>query len=204
MVGAGRLKPTDPVTHPPAVSILFASTALAGVPSLVGGTILRVSQPQLTGEIINPELALVQDPGHEYADVIIGDPFRTIDVGPDYIRYQSLSSHYSPWFDSGFPASYIEFRDLDFSGPPGTVIGGVEVEWSSPIHTEDGAPLGHPAFSAAAVTWNADTIRLTTGPYVFPEGSFVHIRILTVPAPGAAGVLALVGALAVRRRRTCG
>ena len=181
-----------------AVTMLAGSAQAA---SLVGDLIQRVGFAQSSGGISSNDFAIVQDPGVEFIDTfpIVG-PLDRFDVGPDYIRMDSLTNWFSPWFDNGNPPSYYEFRDLDFSGPPGTVIGGVLVEWSSNIQLSEGAPLGYAPFGAQNVTWNADTVRIQIGPYLFPEGAWVHITLLTVPAP-AGGAMAVAAGLVVARRR---
>lgn len=182
------------------IVLVSLSLTVQAQASLVGDTILRVSQPQLTGVVGDPTFAIVQDPGVEYIEEIIGTPLLNVDVGPDYIRLNSLSSWNSPWFDSGFDPSYYEFRDLDWVGDPDAFIGGVEVDFSRTITPEDFAPMDYPDFSAANVTFNADTVRLSFGGYQFPEGSFVHIQLIKVPAPTTLGVMAC-GVLACARRR---
>ncbi len=196
-----RLNPARLALCTATLAALAGTGRAEAAASLVGDTIQRVSQPQLTGVVGDPQFAVVQDPGFEYIDSFqFSGDFRRIDIGPDYIRMENLSSWFSPWFNSGFAPTYVEFRDLDFD-VPGVVIGGVQVSWSSTIGLEDNAPIGYPLFGAHAVTWNADTIRLQIGPYSFPEGSFVHIQILTIPAPGAGAVALAGGLLALRRRR---
>lgn len=177
-----------------------AGTAFAS-PSLVGDTIERVQYAQASGNFTPGEFAVVTDPGVEYIDSFpLTGEFRRFNIGATSIRMETASTWFSPWFDTGNPPTFVEFRDLDF-GEPGWTIGGVNVTWGGTIFAEDDAPLNYPAFSSAAVDFNADTVRLYTGPYQFEAGSWVQIDLILVPAPGAAAVCAMLGLAATRRRR---
>jgi hypothetical protein len=177
-----------------------AGASASAAPSLVGDTILRVSQPQLTGEIIDPQFAIVSDPGVEYIDSFdFAGEFRRINVGPTSIRMENTQTWFSPWWDTGNPPSYFEFRDLDFSEPGWSIVG-VNVTWGGTIFPEDDSPLNYPAFGPGAVAFNADTVRLYIGPYQFEAGSWVQIDLILAPTPSAA-VLAGLGLLAAGRRR---
>jgi hypothetical protein len=171
--------------------------------TLVGDTVEIWGYAQLTGSETLRDTVPVVDPGVEYTATLISD-YYDLDFGPTSITLTTESTWYSPWFDSGFEPSAQLFRDLDFVGEPGRKIVGVEVEWTGDIEPESFAPIGYPAFSAAAVTWTEDSVRLETGPYRFYAGSSVTIHLLTeaVPEPGAA-CLAVVGVAAalVGRRR---
>lgn len=182
-----------------------AGLALAGSAfgsaSLVGDTILRVQYGQSSGEVVDPQFAVVSDPGVEYIDShpFAGGEYRRFNVGPTSIRMETTSTWFSPWFDTGNLPTYVEFRDLDFN-EPGLFIAGVTVTWGGTIFAEDDAPLNYPAFGAQTVIFNADTVRLYTGPYQFEAGSWVQIDLIVTPAPSVA-LLGGLGALVATRRR---
>lgn len=182
-----------------------AGLALAGSAwgsaSLVGDLITRVSYAQASGEIVTTDFAQVSDPGLEYVDSFpfAGGTYRTFDIGPASIRMDNLATWFSPWFDTGNLPTYVEFRDLDFD-QPGMSITGVTVTWGGTIFVEDDAPNGYAPFGAQAVIFNADTVRLYTGPYQFEAGSWVQIDLIVTPAPSAA-LLGGLGALVAGRRR---
>lgn len=186
-------------------SFLFACAASVGsaaAQSLVGDTILRVSQPQSSGIVGDPQFAVVTDPGVEFIDSFPFPPgeFRRFNIGATSIRMDNTATWFSPWFDTGHLPSYIEFRDLDF-GDPAWSIGGVNVTWGGGVSIEDDAPINYPAFSSNAVIFNADTVRLYIGPYQFEAGSWVQIDLAIVPAPGAVAMAGVAGMIALRRRR---
>lgn len=168
--------------------------------SLVGDTVALWATPQLNGTPYLDSFALVVDPGHEFEVGIANTTIYTIDLGPYSMRLDSLSSWYSPWFNSGFAPSSTEVRGMNFG--PGQIITGVNVSFSSTIARHGSSPLDLPEFSADNVTFNADTVRISYGGYAFVEGSFIQIDLIVTPAPGAAGLLAGLGMLAGRRRRT--
>ncbi|TWU00507.1 hypothetical protein Pla108_14590 [Botrimarina colliarenosi] len=189
--------------------LLLSAALLALVPAssavgatLVGDTVEIWSHAQLNDSESLRDTVAVVDPGVEYTATITSDIY-DLDFGPTSITLTTKSPWYSPWFNSGFDPTAQLYRDLDFVGEPDRKIVGVEVEWTGSITPEDNAPLGYPAFSAAAVSWTEDSVRLKTGPYSFAEGSTVTIHLLTaVPEPGAA-CLALGGvAIAATRRRS--
>jgi hypothetical protein len=180
--------------------IAGAASSASATPTLVGDTIQRVQYAQSSGNFTPTEFAVVADPGVEYIDSFdFAGEYRRFDLGPTSIRMDNTSTWFSPWFGTGNLPTYVEFRDLDFS-EPGVTIGGVNVTWGGVIFVEDDAPLNYPAFGPDAVVFNADTVRLYTGPYQFEAGSWVQIDLILVPAPGSA-VLAGVGLLAAARRR---
>lgn len=184
-----------------AASCAAAASTASAVPSLVGDTVQRVQYAQSSGEIVTNDFAIVADPGPEFIDssVFLGGEWRRFDLGPTSIRMETSQYWYSPWFDSGNLPSYAEFRDLDF-GEPGWLIGGVNVTWGGSIGVESGAPLNYPAFGPGAVSFNADTVRLYTGPYEFGPGSWVQIDLILIPSPASLAVIGF-GFVAARRRR---
>ncbi len=157
--------------------------------SIVGDTVDIWGVAQSNGtEYLNDSVQVV-DPGVEYTATIINNDIYDLDIGPASIVLNSLSDWFSPWFNSGFPPTTIEVRDIDVPGMPWQSIGGVSVIYSESIVPEPGAPLNYPAFSAANVTFTAHSVILQTGPYSFPTGSRVEIDLVFVPEPGTAGLL---------------
>jgi hypothetical protein len=183
--------------------ILLALAAPAAAQTLVGDTVQWWRHPQSTGVVSFDSSALVVTPAHEFQTVIIQPNLTsTINIEATSIRLDSITSFYSPYFNTGFDPTYFEIRDLDFVGEPQRYIAGVNVSYSTTISVEPGAPINWPNFSAANVTFTADSVRLSIGGYEFPAGSFVHVNLITaVPAPSAAVLLGLAGAVASRRRR---
>lgn len=185
-----------------ALAVVAAAGATASAsPSLVGDTIQRVQYAQASGNIVASDFAVVSDPGVEYIDssLIANGEWRRFDIGATSIRMESTQTWFSPWFDTGNLPTYVEFRDLDFSEPGWSIVG-VNVTFGGNIFPEDDSPLNYPAFGPAAVIFNADTVRLYTGPYQFEVGSWVQIDLILAPTPSAAA-LAGLGLLAAGRRR---
>lgn len=179
-----------------------ATTARAA--SIVGDTVDIYGVAQSNGGEFLHDTVVVVDPGIEFSQIILIDPIYNLDIGPSSISLESLADWYSPWFNSGFPATTLEIRDIDVPGMPNLVIGGVSVIFSDTIVPEQNAPLNYPAFSAANVSFTDHSVILQTGPYSFPTGSRVLIDIVFVPEPGTISLLACgaFGAvLLVRRKR---
>lgn len=185
------------------VGVLAAASGVATAGgSLVGDTVEYWTHAQLNGQQQLREFGIVTDPGHEFTVDFFGTVWYTLDIGPNSLRLDTYEDWFSPWFNSGFPQTHLEIRDLDWSGAPGTTIVDVIVTYSSTgITHEPGAPDDLPAFSAANVSFTADSVRIVVGGYAFAPGSWVNIEFVTVPGPGAAGVLGASGLLAARRRR---
>lgn len=189
--------------------VTFAMVLTAGrtyaAPSIVGDTVEIWSVAQSNGNENLQDTVQVVDPGVEYTSTIINNDIYELNIGSTSILLNTLSDWYSPWFNSGFPPTTLEIRDIDVPGMPGLTIGGVSVIFSDTIVPEPNAPLGYPAFSAANVTFDAHSVALQTGPYSFPTGSRVQIDLTFVPEPGTAGLLVcgLPLALARVRRRLC-
>lgn len=184
-----------------AACAMVAATG-ASAQTLVGDTVSWWSQPQLTGVAELRDIAVVTTPAHEFESVIIVDPVSTINVEATSIRLDALSNWYSPYFDTGFAPSYFEIRGLNFVGEPERYISGVEVSFATTISVESGSPANWPNYSAANVSFTADSVRISIGGYEFVQGSYVQVNLLTaVPAPGAAAVFGLAGLVTTRRRR---
>lgn len=177
---------------------LMGLTSAAADAGIVGDTVSLWRTAQLTGETTLDSFAIVTHPGHEFSTTIINTIY-TVDIGPNFVRLDTLSGWFSPWFNTGFAPSSIEIRDMDFG--PGLWITGVEVSYSSNIVKHASAPADLPFFSADNISFNADTVRLTFGGHEFFEGSWVHINLIVTPSPAGLGVLAGAGLLACRRRR---
>ncbi len=185
-----------------AAACAMVAGASASAQTLVGDAVSWWSQPQLTGVVELRDIAVVTTPAHEFESVILVDPISTINVEATSIRLDSLSNWYSPYFNSGFEPTYFEIRGLNFVGEPERYISGVEVSFATTIAVESGSPANWPNYSAANVSFTANSVRISIGGYEFVEGSYVHVNLLTaVPAPGAVAVLGLAGLVATRRRR---
>ncbi len=184
----------------------FALALAAGrvqAASIVGDTVEIWGVAQSSGTESLQDTVQVVDPGVEYTATIIGDIY-DLNIGPASISLISLDDWYSPWFNSGFPPSALEVRDIDVPGMPGLSIGGVSVIYSDTIVPEQNAPLNYPAFSAADVTFTAHSVILQIGPYSFPTGSRVEIDLMFVPEPGTASlcICGLLSAVLLVRRRS--
>ena len=130
--------------------VLTLALALTAAPlqaaSIVGDTVEIWSVAQSSGSELLVDTVQVIDPGVEYTAKIINDIYE-LNFGPSSISLSTLDDWYSPWFNSGFPPSQLDFRGIDVPGMPGLSIGGVNVIFSDTIVPEPGAPLGYPAFS---------------------------------------------------------
>jgi hypothetical protein len=180
------------------LSVLAGLTSATAHAGIVGDTVSMWRTPQLTGEATLDSFAIVTHPGHEFSTTIINTIY-TVDIGPNFVRLDTLSGWHSPWFNTGFAPSSIEIRGMDFG--PGLWITGVEVSYSSNIVKHYSAPADLPFFSADNISFNADTVRITFGGHEFFDGSWVHINLIVTPSPAGLGVLAGAGLLACRRRR---
>jgi hypothetical protein len=175
-------------------------------PSIVGDTVQIWTVAQLTGDESLQDAVVVVDPGIEYTSTILVTDIYDVNLGPTSIALNTLSDWYSPWFDSGFPPTSLQFRDIDVPGMPWLFIGDVSVIHSDTIVPEPQAPPAYPAFSASNVTFTPDSVSLQIGPYSFPVGSRVQIDLTFVPEPVSALLLAtaVLGAIALRpRKRIC-
>lgn len=174
----------------------------ASAQTLVGDAVSWWSQPQLTGVVELRDIAVVTSPAHEFESVIFVDPISTINIEATSIRLDTHLNWYSPYFNSGFAPTYFEIRGLNFVGEPERYISGVEVSFATTIAVESGAPANWPNYSAANVSFTADSVRISIGGYEFVQGSYVHVNLLTsVPAPSAGVLLCMAGLVATRRRR---
>ncbi len=183
------------------VLAFFAGSVQAA--SIVGDTVEIWGVAQSNGGETLRDTVVVVDPGIEYTATIVQTDIYNLDIGPSSIVLDTLSGWFSPWFNSGFPETTLEVRDIDVPGMPGLVIGGVSMIFSDTIVPEAGAPLNYPAFSSSNVSFTDHSVILQTGPYSFPTGSRVQIDITFVPEPGTATLLVFGGfgaALIVRRR----
>ena len=179
--------------------LLGASTVSAQ--TLVGDTVELWAHPQSNGNLNMVGSSLVVSPGFEFEQVII-NPISTFNIEATSIRFDAVDDFYGPYFNSGFDPTYYEIRDLDFIGEPDRHIVGVNVSFATTIGIHEDTPMGWPQFSAANVTFTADSVRLSIGGYEFPTGSWVEIELITaVPAPAALGVIAIGGLFSGRRRR---
>lgn len=185
-----------------AAALLLSPLALpSGAASIVGDQIEIWNTPQLNGVPTFEAAAEVVDPGVEYTATISSDIYH-VDLAASSILLTTEAAWFSPWFDSGNAPSSMEIRDINVPGQPGLAISGIDVFYSDNIVTDDSAPLGHPAFSAANVSFTPDSVRLEYGGYRFPEGSEVLVNLHFAPEPASLAVGAVaIACLAGRRRR---
>jgi hypothetical protein len=192
------------------IVLTFALILTAGrsyaAPSIVGDTVDIYSVAQSSGSEFLSDTVQVVDPGVEYTATILNTDIYDLNIGPTSIQLITLSDWYSPWFNSGYPPSSLQIRDIDVPGMPGLSIGGVSVTFSDTIVPEPNAPLNYPAFSAANVSYTANSVMLEIGPYSFPTGARVQIDLTFVPEPGMAsllgcGLLCVLTALRSRSRK---
>jgi hypothetical protein len=183
--------------------VLVAGTAFAS-PSIVGDMVDIWTHAQSNDVEYFQGSFQVVDPGIEYTSTILVTDIYTVNIGPTSIVLNTLDEWYSPWFNSGFEPSRLEFRDIDVPGKPWLSIGGASMIFSDTIMPEAGAPVGYPAFSADNLSFTADSVALETGPYRFPVGSRVQIDLTFVPEPGTATLFcgALFAGALLRRRRS--
>lgn len=185
-------------------SILMAASLYPGESnaalSIVGDTVEIWGTAQLNGSETLRATVVVADPEIEYTSKIINDIF-TIDLGISTIELVTLSAWYSPWFDSGNPPTAQEFRGIQVPANPGLIIGSVDVRFSDSIVPHDSAPVGYPAFSANNVSFGDDFVRLTTGPYLFPENSRVLITMNFIPEPSSVMLAIGTGGFMLLRRK---
>lgn len=173
----------------------------ASAQTLVGDTVEFWVQPQLTGIATLDSSAVVVTPGFEFSTEILGETISTLNIEATSIRLDAIRSFNSPYFNTGFDPTYFEIRDLNFVGEPGRYISGVDVSFSRAIGVNQGSPPDWPDFSSDNVTFTADSVRISIGGYDFPEGTFVLVNLITVPAPSAVGLLGMGGFVAMGRRR---
>jgi hypothetical protein len=189
------------------LALAFASVLVTGrafaAPSIVGDVVEIWGVAQSNGAEFHHATVPVIDPGVEYTETILITDIYELDFRPAAITLNSLDNWYSPWFNSGFPPSRLEFRDIDVPGMPWLSIGGVNVLFSETIVPEDDAPVGYPAFSSGNVSFTSDSVALEIGPYRFPTGSRVQIDLTFVPEPATVTLLGvpMVAGLCLRRRR---
>lgn len=183
--------------------MLVAGRSLAA-PSIVGDMVDIWTHAQSNDTEYFQGTFQVVDPGIEYTSTILVTDIYTVNLGPSSIVLHTLEEWYSPWFNSGYEPSRIEFRDIDVPGKPWLTIGGVSMIYSDTIVPEAGAPLGYPTFSAANASFTADSVIVETGPYRFPVGSRLQIELTFVPEPGTATLFggALLASAVLRRRQS--
>lgn len=190
------------------VQTLFLSFACSSLhaASIVGDSVDIWSVAQSSGDEFFKDTVVVVDPGIEYTETILTTDIYDLNFGPTSISLVTLDDWYSPWFDSGFSPTRLEFRNIDVPGIPELSIGGVNVVFSETIVPEPGAPEDYPSFSADNVTFTPHSVILEIGPYSFPTGSEVQMDLIFVPEPSTATLMAcgLLSAVILGRRRLRG
>lgn len=198
-----------------AVSFLPFGLSIAQAATLLGDTVNYERYSVLgPGSPYSQLLGVSVSSGVEFVDFNNPNTIALIDVQESSIRFSptvefSCAVQMPPATSCG---QYMRVYDLNWVGEPDRVIVGINVTFSDNISLDAPAPGGwnvQPAFSIANVFFDLQEVRLQVGGYIFPQGSFVQVDLVTampnVPLPAALPLLAAglgaMGFMGWRRRR---